>query len=150
MGQATANGIFGLLINALVEIGGTAVSDHIREDSIEVEGLDEEEVSAMGDTLWAKFNQGRHAIMVTLRFWQNFYAGEIDRLLWTLITATAGTTTTVAIAPENTTVSDKNPKFTFTCLKPRNYNPIAAQFEANLEASVTFRVTGAPTKAITP
>lgn len=123
-----------------VTVGGTDLSDHIRQVTadITVEELDD---TAMGEDSRSKIGGLRDA-SVTLEFNQDFAASEVDATLW----AALGTVINVVVTPTSSAVSSTNPAYTFPVLV-NQYQPFANSVGDLATVSVTWPGSGTVTRA---
>lgn len=122
------------LSNPAVKIGSTDLSDQCTAATLTV-GFDELETTAFGDT-GHKFTKGLQTVQVTLTLFASYDTSEVEA---TLYDAVGDGTTTVVIAPNNTTTpSASNPIYTISNAMLSSFTPIAAsvaelsQFEVTL------------------
>lgn len=135
--------ILGPLTDAYVALGGTEYSDHVRSVTLEysAELLDD---TAMGDTTRSRTG-GLKDWSVTIEFYQDFADNDIDETLFGLV----GTTTTVAVRPDNTTISATNPEYTGTAIL-ESAPPLGGAVGELAMVTATFRSAGALTRDVTP
>ena len=141
----SGSGKFGRFLNASVMVNSVDLSAFVRSVSIEgnTEILDQ---SAMGDTTRVKV-AGTKEWSVSIDFYQSYYTSEVDQTLWGL--HDGGTAFTIAIVPENDTVSDINPEYSGSAILPA-YQPIAGSWNDILASTVNFESAGALTRSTTP
>lgn len=118
---------------AVVTVNSVDLSDHVSEVTIETE-RDEHDVTGMGATNKEKL-LGLGDATITLSFWQDFAAGEVDATLWPL--SSTDTPFAVAVKPTNAAISATNPEFQMTCLLP-NYSPLAGSVGEPSATECTF------------
>lgn len=82
---------------------------------------------------------------VTFEFHQDFAAGEVDSVL----SAALGTTVAVKVRPIADAVSATNPEYQFNAVIS-DYTPLAGAVGELSTVSVTFPITGAIVRDVTP
>jgi len=136
--------VLGKFDDASVTYNSVDLSAFVRSVTVETT-RSEEDISAMGDS-WSEFTIGRGEWTISVDFWQSFYTAEVDATLWPQMNA-PGTGQTMEVIPVLTGgVGTTNPSFTGTCL-PTSYTPLDGNFDENLSTTITFRGTGALTRA---
>lgn len=123
-----------VLKTPVVTVNGVDVSDHVSSATIET-SRDEVDVTAFGAAN-KEMLAGLGDASITLSFFQDFAAGEVDATLWPL--STSDTPFTVAVKPTNGAISATNPEFQLSCLM-FNYSPIAGSVGEASTTEVTFR-----------
>lgn len=108
------------LTNALVLVGGTDISDHVKAVHIS-DSRDKAEITAMGATSKA-YTKGLGDADITLDLYQDFAAAKTHQQLQPLIGST--TTTTVEVRPVNAARSTTNPAFYLAAALLFNYNAL--------------------------
>src|SRR3989304_5712860 len=129
--------------DAQVVINAVDLSDHVRQVTLEynAEALDE---TAMADTTRVR-KGGLLDWSVTVEFFQDFAASEVDVTLFALV----GTTFTVAVRPTTDAIAATNPEFPGTGIL-ESYQPMGNAVGEMLMAPVTIRAAGVLTRDITP
>lgn len=79
-----------------------------------------------------------------VEFMQDFAASTVDPTLYTIWSG--GAAVTVAVKPINTTTSATNPQYSASCFL-FDYAPIDGKVGDGAKTTVTFKATGAVTKA---
>ena len=120
--------------NALVFVAGTDFTDHVSSATVET-SRDEVDVSTLA-SLYRETIAGLGDATITLNFFQDFDAGEVDAVLWPL--STSDSPFLVAVRPSNAAISATNPEYQLTVLM-FNYSPIDGSVGEALQTSVTFR-----------
>lgn len=123
-----------VLKDAMVVINAVDLSDHVSSVTIE-STRPEVPVTSMGDD-FAVFIAGIGDASVTVAFFQDFAAAEVDATLWPL--STTDTPFTVAVRPTSGAISTTNPEFQMTALM-FGYSPIAGDVGSASTTEVTFR-----------
>jgi hypothetical protein len=129
-----------VLTNAYVTFASTDLSDHIASVSLNTT-YDIVETTAFGDTA-KKRVAGLADNSVSFEFHQDYASGSVESTIYPLL----GTAITCEVRPVNTTVSDSNPKYTFSVLISE-WTPLNGAVGELATASVTWPISGAITKA---
>lgn len=130
--------------DALVTINGIDLSDHCRSVQLnyEAEILDD---TAMGTSGTRSNRPGLKNWTLTVEFYQDFAAANVDATLFALIGAVAFP---IIIRPVKATpVGATNPNFTGNAVL-ESYPPITGEIGVIGMASATFRCAGVLTRAI--
>jgi hypothetical protein len=138
-----------VLTNVQVTVGAVDLSDHVASvtlsttyDVLETTAFAGGNVPAAAKTRIA----GLADNSVTLEFHQDFAAGEVEQTIYPLL----GTTAAVAIKPnESAAIAADNPAYTFNALISE-WTPLNGAVGELATASVTWPVSGAITKDVTP
>lgn len=123
-----------VLTNVFISVGGTDLSDHCTNITIETTD-DDVEVTAMG-ALAKAYVKGLGDANITSTFLQDFAAGKVDAVLWPLKSSSA--TFTVAVRPINAARSPTNPEYQLSALL-FGYNPLDGGVGEASTTDVTFR-----------
>ena len=132
-----------VLRDASVVVNSVNLSDHVEsvEVNIEVEDVD---VTAMGATA-REHLAGLRNDQLTINFFQDFAAANVDATFWPLI----GTTPfTVVVKPTSSAVSSTNPSFTASCIL-LTYTPLAGTVGEANKTSISLPCNGAIVRATT-
>ena len=124
--------------DAYIAIGGTNVSDHCSDVSLE-DKADEIDVTSMGPAAYKQFIQGFHDATITATFFSDFAANQVHSILQPLYSA--GSTFLVEVRPTSGTPSATNPKAQMTSTM-YSYSGIAGKIGAAAEMTVAFRNAG--------
>lgn len=121
------------LTDAMVLVNGVDLSDHVKEVDMpeDVEMLD---ATAMGAGVKVNF-PGFVSWTITIRFLQDFAAGEVDATLFPLLANTTGFT--IEVRPTNAARSPTNPGYNATGFL-RSYNPVGGQVAQMLTTQAVF------------
>jgi len=138
-----------VLTNVQVTVGAVDLSDHVASvtlsttyDVLETTAFAGGNVPAAAKTRIA----GLADNSVTLEFHQDFAAGEVEQTIYPLL----GTTAAVAIKPNTSApIGADNPAYTFDALISE-WTPLNGAVGELATASVTWPVSGAITKDVTP
>ncbi|MET8265939.1 radical SAM protein [Micromonospora arida] len=128
------------LTDAVVTVGGTDLSDHVRQVTINA-SADQLDNTAMGQTFRSR-QGGLKDWTVTLEFNQDFAASEIDATLWPLL----GTNATVTVKATSASTSATNPLYSGSVLVS-GYNPLGNGVGDLATTSVTWQGAGALSRA---
>ncbi len=120
--------------DAVVTVDGVNLSDHVSEVSMETE-RDEVDVTAMGANNRV-FVAGLGDATMTVTFFQDFAAAEVDATLWPL--STTNTAFVVSIKASSAATSATNPLFSMTALM-YGYSPLSGGIGDASSTEVTFR-----------
>jgi len=128
-----------------VSVNAVNLSDHVKEINLT---LDKEEVDStcMGDTV-RNFLDSFHTWTCSVRFMQDFAAGEVDATLYPLYLN--DTQFTLAIRPTSGAISATNPEYTATA-RLKTYPPLTGAVGAGDEITVTFSPVTAMVRDVTP
>lgn len=132
-----------VLTDASVTVAGTDLSDHVESVEVNIEKEDVD-ITSMGATAREHAGGLRNDSM-TINFYQDFAANEVDATFWPLLSSTGFS---VVVKPTSAAVSSTNPSFSATCLM-FTYQPLAgAVGEAN-QTSIELQCSGAIVRATT-
>lgn len=129
------------LTDMTCSVGGTDLSDHVRSQTLEVNGelLD---TSAMGSA-WRTKIQGARDWRVTIEFNDDFAASEVDATMWS---AWNGAASVAWVAkPTSSAVSATNPSLSGSVF-PASH-PVGGSWGQVATKSITLEGTGALTRA---
>lgn len=111
-----------ILKNPVITLNGVDLTDHCSKVTIETK-FDDVDLTVFGDT-YKEHGQGLGDATITLTFFQDFQAGEVDATLWPL--SQSGALFPVTVKPANAAVSTTNPLYSMTGVL-LNYNPLDGQ-----------------------
>ena len=123
-----------------ITINGSAFSTALQSVELMVEAA-ELETTAFGGTFRERI-AGLKTGSITLNFFQDFAAGQVDATIWPLL----GSNATVVVKPTSGTVSATNPAFTAVALVV-TYSPFSSSVGDIATTSVTWPTTGTVTRA---
>ena len=123
-----------------ITINGSAFSTALQSVELMVEAA-ELETTAFGGT-WRERIAGLKTGSVTLNFFQDFAASQVDATIWPLL----GSNATVVVKPTSGTASATNPAFTAVCLVTQ-YTPFSSSVGDIATVSVTWPTTGTVSRA---
>ena len=123
-----------VLKDAQVVINAVDLSDHVSSVTIE-SARPEVDVTSMGADFMETI-AGIPDATITVSFFNDYAAGEVDATLWPL--ASSDTPFTVAIRPTTAAISATNPEYQMSSLL-FNYSPIAGDIGSANTTEVTFR-----------
>lgn len=126
-----------VLRDAVVSVNGTDFSDHV--SSVEVETTFDEVDLTTFQSIYRQFGQGLGDATITMDFFQDFDASEVDAVLWPL--SQSGGTFTVTVKADDAATSSTNPIFSMVS-RLYSYNPIAGAVGDASSTSVIFRNAG--------
>jgi len=118
------------------------LSDHVKTVTFNLTS-DAPDVTAMGDD-WRDFLAGLRSFQITLDFYQDFAAGEVDATFWAAFIGTNKTAFT--LKPTSNATSGTNPVFSGNVIIT-NYDPITGTVGDAAMAPVTLQGAGALTRA---
>ncbi|MEW2474608.1 radical SAM protein [Micromonospora gifhornensis] len=127
-------------VDAFVSIGGTDLSDHVRQVTLSV-SADELDKTAMGSTFRSRIG-GLKDWSVSVEFNSDFAASEVDATLWPFL----GTTQTVVIRPTSAAASSTNPQYSGSVLVSQ-VNPLGNGVGDLATVSVQWPGSGALARA---
>jgi len=138
-----------VLTNAYVLFASNDISQYVTSVSLS-SSVDVIETTGLGSSARTRVG-GLFDNQLTVEFNQDFADNALEELIngTSLATSTVGTAVAMEIRPVNTTVSASNPKFTFNALIAE-WQPLSAAVGELVTASVTWPISGAITKSITP
>jgi len=122
-----------------VTVNGTNLSDRLQSVELSLES-DDLETTAFGDTFRTRVG-GLKTGTITLTFFQDFAAGEVDATLFPLYNTIA----TVVVVPTSSSVSPTNPSYSTNCLV-NQYQPFASSVGDIATVSVSWPTTGTVTR----
>jgi hypothetical protein len=118
-----------------VTVNGNNLSDRLQSVELSLES-DDLETTAFGDTFRTRVG-GLKTGTITLTFFQDFAAGEVDATLFPLYNTIA----TVVVVPTSSSVSATNPSYTTNCLV-NQYSPYSSSVGDIATISVSWPTTG--------
>lgn len=127
-------------VDAVVTVGGTDLSDHVRQVAINV-SADQLDNTAMGPTFRSRIG-GLKDWTLTVEFNQDFAASEVDATLWPLL----GTVAAVTVKATSSSTSATNPIYSGSVLVS-GYNPVGGSVGDLATTSVTWQGAGALARA---
>ena len=137
-----------VLTNVEVTIAGVSLADHIASVTLS-STYDVLETTAFKGGNVPQAAKERIAGLVdnsvTLEFHQDFAAGEVEQTIYPLL----GTVAAVKVQPVNGAISADNPEYQFNALISE-WTPLNGAVGELATASVTWPITGAITKDVTP
>lgn len=133
-----------VLTDATVTVNGTALSTSVESVEINIEREDVD-LTAMGATA-REHGAGLRNDGITINFFQDYAASNVDAILSPLLTNTSGFA--VVIKPTSAATSTTNPSFTATCLL-LTYSPVAGTVGEANQTSVEFVCNGAIVRGTT-
>jgi len=122
-----------------VTVNSNNLSDRLQSVELSLES-DDLETTAFGDTFRTRVG-GLKTGTITLTFFQDFAAGEVDATLFPLYNTIA----TVVIVPTSSSVSATNPSYTTNCLV-NQYSPYSSSVGDISTISVSWPTTGTVTR----
>ena len=133
-----------VLTNAFVQLGVSSdISDHVASITLS-SSFDIVETTAFGDTA-KKRVAGLADNSLTLELHQDYAASSIESIIYPLL----GTAVAFEVRPVNTTVGATNPKYTGSVLVTE-WTPLNGSVGELATASITWPISGAITKSVTP
>jgi hypothetical protein len=123
-----------VLRDAMVVINAVDLSDHVSAATIET-SRPEVDVTSMGADYMETVG-GIPDVTITVTFFQDHAAGEVDATLWPL--SSTDTPFTVAIRPTSAAISATNPEYQMSALM-YSYSPISGDVGSASSTDVTFR-----------
>jgi hypothetical protein len=138
-----------VLTNAYVVFASTDVSEYVTSVALST-SVDVIETTGLGNTARTRVG-GLFDNSLGLEFNQDYADNALEEIIngTSLATSKVGTTVAMEIRPVNTTVSASNPKYTFNVLVAE-WQALSAAVGELATASVTWPISGAITKSITP
>jgi hypothetical protein len=138
-----------VLTNAYVLYASNDISQYVSSISLS-SSVDVIETTGLGSSARTRVG-GLFDNQLTVEFNQDFADNALEELIngISLATSTVGTAVAMEIRPVNTTVSASNPKYTFNALIAE-WQPLSGAVGELVTASVTWPISGAITKSITP
>lgn len=123
-----------VLTNASVTFNSVDLSDHV--ESVEInQAYDDVEITAMGATA-KSYSPGLRDDVVTVNFYQDFAASEVDQTLNTYLGDATGAA--LVIKPTSSAVSTVNPSYTMTATI-YSYQPLSGKVGEASMTSVEFK-----------
>jgi len=133
-----------VLTNAYVLLGVSSdISDHVASITLS-SSFDIVETTAFGDSA-KKRVAGLADNSLTLELHQDYAASSIESIIYPLL----GTAVAFEVRPVNTTVGATNPKYTGSALVTE-WTPLNGSVGELATASITWPISGAITKSVTP
>jgi hypothetical protein len=123
-----------------ITINGSAFSTALQSVELMVEAA-ELETTAFGGTFRERI-AGLKTGSITLNFFQDFAASQVDATLFPLL----GSNATVVVKPTSGTVSATNPSYSAVCLVTQ-YTPFSSSVGDIATVSVTWPTTGTVSRA---
>jgi hypothetical protein len=133
-----------VLNNAYILLGVSSdISDHVASITLS-SSFDVVETTSFGDSA-KKRVAGLVDNSITLELHQDYAASSIESIIYPLL----GTAVAFEVRPVNTTVGATNPKYTGSALVTE-WTPLNGSVGELATASVTWPISGAITKSVTP
>jgi len=133
-----------VLTNAYVLLGVSSdISDHVASITLS-SSFDVVETTSFGDSA-KKRVAGLVDNSITLELHQDYAASSIESIIYPLL----GTAVAFEVRPVNTTVGATNPKYTGSALVTE-WTPLNGSVGELATASITWPISGAITKSVTP
>jgi hypothetical protein len=132
-----------VLTDVVVTLGGNTVSDHVASVTLTTD-VAEVATTAFGDSAVTRVG-GLKDNSVQLEFHQDFAASNLESIVYPLI----GTVAAITVKPTSGAISATNPEYQFNALIS-SWSPIAGAVGDLATVSVTWQISGAITKDITP
>src|SRR3974390_684263 len=123
-----------VLKQASVVVNSVDLSDHVDQVTINIK-YNSVDATVMSTSGFTQALQGMGDASVTVDFFQDFAAGNVDATLWPL--ASAGTTFTISIKPTQAAVSATNPRYDMTAMI-LSYAPVDGKVGDASKTSVDF------------
>jgi hypothetical protein len=130
-----------VFLNGYVQIAGTDLSDHASDITLELV-KEQVDVTAMGADAH-QWLGGLENDKLTVTFWQDFAASEVDATLYPIWAA--GTAVAFKVAANTSSISSTNPSYSGSVILS-DYQPIAGKVGTGLSSAVTFMVSGTVTR----
>lgn len=127
-----------VLTNSIVTLSGTDISTNVASVTLQT-SVNEVETTAMGAGGVTRVG-GLRDDSITLDIHQDF--SSVEALVWPLL----GSTATIVVKPNGTTVSSTNPSYTGTVLI-NDWSPISGAVGELATVSVTWPISGTVTRA---
>jgi hypothetical protein len=126
--------------NAFLSIGGTDLSDHVRQATITY-NAEMQDKTAMGDLTRTRLG-GLKDWSLEVNFNQDFAASNVDATLFPIV----GDSVAIILRPDAAAVSPTNPNFTGNAIL-ESYAPLGGNVGDMAETPVTFQADGTLTRA---
>jgi hypothetical protein len=130
-----------VFLNGAAKINGVDLSDHISEISLQL-SKEQVDVTAMGANAH-QWLGGLENDKLTITFWQDFAASEVDATLYPIWAG--GTAVSATVWAVGTTSSSTNPFYGMNVILA-DYDPIDGKVGDGLSAKVSFMVSGTVTR----
>lgn len=130
-----------VFLNGAAKVNGVDLSDHISEISLQL-SKEQVDVTAMGANAH-QWLGGLENDKLTITFWQDFAASEVDATLYPIWSA--GTAVSATVWAAGTTSSATNPFYGMSVILA-DYDPIDGKVGDGLSAKVSFMVSGTVTR----
>ena len=108
-----------IIYDAVVTVAGTAISDHVKKVTIQMQAADVD-VTSMGSTAMER-RSGLRDDSFSLDVFQDFASSSIDQIFYPLLTS--GTPVVVTVKKSSASTSATNPIYFGTCVV-LTYNPL--------------------------
>jgi hypothetical protein len=132
-----------VLTDVVVTIAGNTVSDHVGSVTLTTD-VAEVATTAFGGTAVTRVG-GLRDNSVQLEFHQDYAASNLESIVYPLI----GTVAAITVKPTSGAISETNPEYQFNALIS-SWTPVAGAVGDLATVSVTWQISGAITKDITP
>lgn len=130
-----------IFTEAVVTVNAVDLSDHVSTVTIEVEA-DEQTCTNFASGGWTEILGGIKSWSISIDWFQDYAAAEVDDTLWALI----GTLTAVTVKPTTAATSATNPQYSGSVLVGE-YSPIDATVGDVGEFSTSWNSATALTRA---
>ena len=135
-----------VLTDVVVTIAGTTISDHVASVTLTTD-VNEVATTAFGDTAVTRVG-GLKDNSIQLEIMQDFAvspSNSIEAVVYPLI----GTVAAMTVKPTSGAISTSNPEYQFNALIT-SWSPVAGAVGDLATVSVTWPISGAITKDVTP
>ena len=123
-----------VLKDAVVTVNSVDLTDHVSSVTVETT-TPEVEVTSMGDDFQSVI-RGIPSAQITVSFFQDYAAAEVDATLWPL--STTDTPFPVAVKVTSAAISATNPEYQMASALLMNYSPISGDIGSANTTEVTF------------
>lgn len=121
--------------NAFLSIGGTDLSDHVRQVTLEY-SAELQDITAMGDDTRNRLG-GLKDWSISVEFNQDYAASEVDATLFSIV----GASSAIVLRPDAGAVSATNPEFTGNAIL-ESYQPMGGSVGDAHVSPATLQGTG--------
>ena len=127
--------------NAYVSVNGVALSDHVKQVTVDY-GAELQDDTAMGDDTRSA-SGGLKTWSITVEWLQDFAAAKVDATLFSIV----GTAIALLVRPTGSSTSATNPEYQGTGVL-ESYNPLGGSVGDQAMATSTFRAAGTLVRAV--
>ncbi len=139
-----ATGTVVVLTQPFISLDATQFEDQITSLSLPFDAS-LNDITTFSSGGWEEVKPGLNSANINLDILNFEGSGELTTILWTAFLAKASIA--VVVRGSTATIGADNPSFTYVAYL-ENFNPVAGSVGDNNATSISFKVSGVPTRAV--